>query len=271
MLQLWSTPSAYDRFRGILRLIGEHERDVARERRQRAVDGVLPAGRRARRRSPASWPTESLKAQAIAARSYAAYRLHPTTGTYDVYNDTRSQVYLGYLAEKTADARPRSAATAGQGPPDQHRRQGHRPVPLLRRRLDREQRERVHLVDRRQDRGRRTLPARLSDRRAGRHLLRRAPRPTPTWHTTTYSLAQVQAWFAADSRSNVGHAGRPRPPQPRRIGPAHQRHADRRDGHDEEGFRRGLRLDLQRRHARQAIRRCGTPSSTCRRSPDPAA
>jgi hypothetical protein len=28
--------------------------------------------------------------------------------------------------------------------------------------------------------------------------------PYDTWHTATYSLAQVQAWFAADSRTNVG-------------------------------------------------------------------
>lgn len=28
--------------------------------------------------------------------------------------------------------------------------------------------------------------------------------PYTTWKTTTYTLAQIQAWFAADSRSNVG-------------------------------------------------------------------
>jgi peptidoglycan hydrolase-like amidase len=28
--------------------------------------------------------------------------------------------------------------------------------------------------------------------------------PYTTWKTATYTLAQLQAWFAADSRSNVG-------------------------------------------------------------------
>jgi SpoIID/LytB domain protein len=51
---------------------------------------------------PSSWPAEALKAQAIAARSYALYRVHPTTGLYDVYDDTRSQVYRGKRAETSA-------------------------------------------------------------------------------------------------------------------------------------------------------------------------
>ena len=51
---------------------------------------------------PSSWPVEALRAQAIAARSYAVYRLHPTVGTYDVFDDTRSQVYRGQKAETTA-------------------------------------------------------------------------------------------------------------------------------------------------------------------------
>ena len=51
---------------------------------------------------PSSWPVEALRAQAIAARSYAVYRLHPTVGTYDVFDDTRSQVYRGRKAETTA-------------------------------------------------------------------------------------------------------------------------------------------------------------------------
>jgi stage II sporulation protein D len=51
---------------------------------------------------PASWPVEALKAQAIAARSYALRRIHPTTGTFDLYDDTRSQVYRGQRAENPA-------------------------------------------------------------------------------------------------------------------------------------------------------------------------
>lgn len=61
---------------------------------------------------PSSWPVEALRAQAIAARSYAVYRLHPTVGTYDVFDDTRSQVYRGQKAETTAGT---AAITATAG------------------------------------------------------------------------------------------------------------------------------------------------------------
>jgi stage II sporulation protein D len=48
--------------------------------------------------SPASWPTEALKAQAVAARSYALSTTVRGNG-FDVYDDTRSQVYGGVGAE----------------------------------------------------------------------------------------------------------------------------------------------------------------------------
>ena len=49
------------------------------------------------RESPSSWPIEALKAQAVAARSYAlASAGH---GTFDVFDDTRSQAYGGVAAE----------------------------------------------------------------------------------------------------------------------------------------------------------------------------
>jgi stage II sporulation protein D len=54
--------------------------------------GVVP------REVPFTWPAEALKAQAVVARSYAlAVR---KTGAYDLYADTRSQVYGGVAAEK---------------------------------------------------------------------------------------------------------------------------------------------------------------------------
>jgi stage II sporulation protein D len=68
--------------------------------------GVVP------REMPAAWPVEALKAQAVAARSYAlAHRL--TGKGYDLYADVRSQVYGGIAGE---DARATAAieATAGQ-------------------------------------------------------------------------------------------------------------------------------------------------------------
>lgn len=61
---------------------------------------------------PASWPGEALKTQAIAARSFALGVLRPE-GTFDLYSDTRSQVYGGMSVE---DPRTSAAvdATAGQ-------------------------------------------------------------------------------------------------------------------------------------------------------------
>jgi stage II sporulation protein D len=68
--------------------------------------GVVP------REMPAEWHAEALKAQAVAARSYAlAHRL--SGKGFDLYADVRSQVYGGIAAE---DARATAAinATSGQ-------------------------------------------------------------------------------------------------------------------------------------------------------------
>ena len=62
--------------------------------------------------SPSSWPLDALRAQAVAARSYAL-----TTGVggngFDAYDDTRSQVYGGIAAE-TARTDTAVAGTAGE-------------------------------------------------------------------------------------------------------------------------------------------------------------
>ena len=50
------------------------------------------------RESPSSWPIEALKAQAVAARTYAITTNKPGDG-FDQYPDTRSQVYGGVAAE----------------------------------------------------------------------------------------------------------------------------------------------------------------------------
>lgn len=60
----------------------------------------------------ASWPTAALEAQAVASRTYAL-TAHAGGSRFDVYSDTRSQMYLGKAAETPAtDAAV--AATAGQ-------------------------------------------------------------------------------------------------------------------------------------------------------------
>ena len=68
------------------------------------VQGVVP------KESPSSWPAEALKAQAVAARSYA---LASDRGgsIFDHYPDTRSQVYRG-MGEEAASTNAAVRATA---------------------------------------------------------------------------------------------------------------------------------------------------------------
>jgi SpoIID/LytB domain protein len=84
-------------------LVGSRVQTVPLER---YVRGVVSA------EMPASWPLAALEAQAIASRTYA---LTADAGgsRFDVYSDTRSQVYLGTAAE-TAQTNAAVAATAGQ-------------------------------------------------------------------------------------------------------------------------------------------------------------
>ncbi len=200
-LQLWSRPSAYDRYRGVLRIIGETggnpKANVINELPMESyLRGVVPS------EVPAGWPTETLKAQSIAARSYSAVRLHPDKGTFDVHDDTRSQVYLGKSVEKAAtDAA--IAATAQMvirtpggaianaffhstgGGATEHNEYAwvsstgeilSSPYSYLRGSLDRR-------------------PNGTPYDSAG---------PYAKWKTATYTLSQVRSWFASDSRTNVG-------------------------------------------------------------------
>ena len=75
-------------------------------RMEQYLPGVVPA------EMPSVWATEALKAQTIAARSYAARRLRPGVSYYDVTDDTSSQVYRGVLGEK-AQTNAVVKATAG--------------------------------------------------------------------------------------------------------------------------------------------------------------
>jgi stage II sporulation protein D len=70
--------------------------------------------------SPPSWPIEALKAQAVAARTYAIATLKVGAG-FDLYPDTRSQVYGGVAAEVAstdeAIAQTRGEVVTYQGVP----------------------------------------------------------------------------------------------------------------------------------------------------------
>jgi stage II sporulation protein D len=61
---------------------------------------------------PHNWPAEALKAQAVAARSYALSRLVKGQ-PFDLYSDQRSQVYVGLSGERP-ETSAAVRATAGQ-------------------------------------------------------------------------------------------------------------------------------------------------------------
>ena len=68
---------------------------------ERYLCGVVPS------EMPSTWAPEALKAQAVAARSYAL-ATRQVAAPFDVYSDTRSQMYLGVSHESPA------AIVAGQ-------------------------------------------------------------------------------------------------------------------------------------------------------------
>ncbi len=196
-MQLFSKPTTDDLFRGTLRVLRTSAGiDVINELDLEAyLRGVVPV------EMPSSWPEAARIAQTIAARSYAAYRLHPTTGTFDVYDDTRSQVYRGVRRESAAaDAVIRATA-------DQVLRSGSSIVNAL-----------FHSTagggtENNED----VFTSSTGARVAGVvGYLRGAPdrdpsgasydaaAPYATWRTLSYTAAQISAIFAADSRTNVG-------------------------------------------------------------------
>ena len=69
------------------------------------LQGVVPG------EMPAAWPLEALKAQAVAARTYAVAGLVKGR-SYDLYSDWRSQVYYGASAEAPG---PTQAVTETKG------------------------------------------------------------------------------------------------------------------------------------------------------------
>jgi stage II sporulation protein D len=70
------------------------------------LDGVVPA------EMPSTWAPEALKAQAVVARSFAL-ATRRVAAPFDVYSDTRSQMYLGVSVEKPSTTQA-VADTAGQ-------------------------------------------------------------------------------------------------------------------------------------------------------------
>jgi stage II sporulation protein D len=196
-VQVWSRPGTFDRYRGVVRLrstasgidaINETELDLY-------LRGVVPA------EMPAAWPVEALRAQAIAARSYAARRLRPGAGFYDLYDDTRSQVYRGSAGERPTTSAA-VADTAGQVV-----RSGTAIANTLYHSTGGGATEDNEKVFTSAAGGLVAGPVsylRGSSDRAADGTPFDAGAPRATWQTAAYSLDQLSAIFGADPRTAVG-------------------------------------------------------------------
>ncbi|MDP9491173.1 MAG: SpoIID/LytB domain-containing protein, partial [Actinomycetota bacterium] len=83
------------RYRGTIQVdrVGKRLRAINAVRLEQYLYGVVPA------EVPDDWPAEVLKAQAVAARSYAL-ATRKTGGAFDLFPDVRSQVYRGVDEEE---------------------------------------------------------------------------------------------------------------------------------------------------------------------------
>jgi len=195
--QLPARSATYNLYRGTLRvLVAGAKADVVNEiGLQDYLRGVVPA------EMPSGWPAAALTAQAIAARSNAASRLRPGVSTFDVYDDTRSQVYLGARVESPA-ADAVVAATVGQvlfsgaGIANAlfHSTGGGAT----------ENNENVYVSATGAKVAAPVAYLRGSPDRDPNGVPYDATSPYATWQTKKYTLAQLSAIFTADARTNVG-------------------------------------------------------------------
>jgi SpoIID/LytB domain protein len=96
------TPSGERAYRGRLRVgVASGDRVTINDLSLESyLKGVVPL------EIPASWSREAVRAQAVAARTYAAYeRDHPRTSAYQICDTTSCQVYGGVDAEHPASNR----------------------------------------------------------------------------------------------------------------------------------------------------------------------
>ena len=195
-IQVFSKPSTNDLYRGIVRVkIAGSSLDVINiVPLESYLRGVVPS------EMPTTWPVEARTAQTIAARSYAAYHL-VSGGTFDVYDDTRSQVYLGVRREHP-DADAVVAATAGQVI-----KAGSAVANALFHSTAggwTENNENVYVSATGAKVAGVYSYLRGSSDRDPSGASYDAGAPFATWQTRAYSVAQLSGYFAADSRTNVG-------------------------------------------------------------------
>ena len=198
-LELTSKASSYDEYRGALRLRTSAAAPTVTVVNELPLEtylrGVVPV------EMPSSWPTEALRAQAIASRSYAARRLRPGVSYYDVTDDTSSQVYRGALGEKATTnailaAEPGVVLRSGSAIANTlfHSTGGGAT----------ENNENVYVSSTGAKVAGAVSYLRGSPDRAPDGTSYDAASPYATWRTTTYTVAQLSAWFAADARTAVG-------------------------------------------------------------------
>jgi stage II sporulation protein D len=197
LFQLPAASKTYDLFRGTLRILRSGAKvDVVNELPMESyLRGVVPA------EMSSSWPVEARIAQTIAARSYAAYRLRPGVSTFDVYPDTRSQVYLGVRVE-TGAASKVVADTSGRV-----LRSGTAIANTLFHSTGGGATENNENVFVSATGARVAGPVsylRGSSDRDAKGVPYDAGSPYATWQTRSYTLAQLSAILAADQRTNVG-------------------------------------------------------------------
>jgi len=197
-LQVWSRPSTYDTYRGTVRVLLRSTgllTAINETTLELYLRGVVPA------EMPYTWPTEALRAQAIAARSYAARRLHPATGSYDVTDTTSSQMYLGVLAEKSATT---AAITATAGKVVRGGTAIANAVFHSDAGSGTENNENVWTSASGAIVGSPVSYLRGAADRNASGAPYDAGAPHATWKTATYTLEQLSAFFRADPRTDVG-------------------------------------------------------------------
>ena len=196
---LSSKPGSNDVYRGTLRVITTQSAGklsvVDTLPMEQYLRGVVPA------EMPSSWPTEALRAQAVASRSYAVRKLRPGVTYYDITDDTRTQVYLGARAERAAT----DAAIADTT--DTVLWYGTAVVNALYHSTGggaTENNENVFVsATGKRVAGKVTYLRGSMDRRDDGTPYD-AGAPYATWSTKTYARSTLSAWFAADPRTNVG-------------------------------------------------------------------
>jgi SpoIID/LytB domain len=198
-LQVSSKATRFNLYRGLLHVIAGPTtarvsvvNDIALEQ---YLGGVVPV------EMPPTWPAAALQAQAVAARSFAAGRSRPLTSFYDVPDDSTSQMYRGVLAERST-TNAAIATTTGQVLMSGatianalfHSTGGGAT----------ESNENVYTTTTGRKVARPVSYLRGSSDRAPDGAAYDASAPYASWSTRTYARSQLSAWFASDSRTNVG-------------------------------------------------------------------